>query len=378
MRKLLNTLGVAFLAVVLLSVFVGNAVKAQYIDAKTIDILGRLITSTGLASWPSYASDPATCNSSSEGAYYFNTGSSKFRTCDGSTWADREGATDLDGLSDVFVSGPADGEVIRYDGVTDNRWENQAASASAIDDLSDVVITAAGSGEVLSYDGADWINSSTGTGTLDGMTDTDFTAPADRDQLRFDGADWLNEPDHVGPTFLLFPIYDETERSITSSTIINADNQMKAFCWVFKYPITVDRIIWGTDTVTDVDCDFGSVSVWEQDGTTKLLDSGPVAYSLNDQTVSVDVTDTRIEAGTYYVVYTATATSASCTVLSEGPAGGTNDGYEDFFTNMETNGGCSKTGTAANPSVAGQVPATLGAITHNQNVSRPVILFMGS
>jgi hypothetical protein len=352
----------------------------QFVDAKTLDVIGRIITTSGLAAWPRYASDPATCNANSEGAYYFNTATSKFKTCDGSTWQDREGAADLDDLGDVEAPSPNDGDVLYYDGVTDNRWETGAAAASDLDDITDVNAPTPSNGEVLAWNSTpgEWQNAATGTSTLTGLTDTVITTPADREILRFDGSDWVNEVEHDGGAYYLFPVKDPTGFSNTSNAVINADDQVRVYCWNFEYAIDIDRIIWATDTVSGTGCDYGSVGIFSLDGNTRMVDSGPVAYSSNDTTVVSDITDVYLEPGTYYVAYTATET-ASCTVLADDPPGGTNDGYEDLFSEMFTNGSaCAGSGTAANPSVAGQLPTTLGTITFNANVYRPIVLFEGS
>jgi hypothetical protein len=213
---------------------------------------------------------------------------------------------------------------------------------------------------------------------LTGLTDTSITTPADREVLRFDGSDWVNELGHDDAAFYVFPVYDASAENNTSNTVINADNQVKVFCWNFPHPINLDRIIWEVDTQTGAGCDWGAVSIWKINGTTKLADSGPVAYSTNDTVVTSDIVDVWIPPGTYYVAYTATETS-SCTVLADEPPGGTNDGYEDLLTEMFVGGGlCAGSGTAANPSTNGNFPATLGVITNNTNVYRPIIVFEGT
>lgn len=353
---------------------------SQWLDAKTVDLLARLVTPSGLAAWPQYSSDPATCNSNAVGAYYFNTTSSKFRTCDGSSWADREGAEQLNDLTDVFISSPSNNDHLVYDGVTDNRWENAAASASNIGDLGDVTISGVSNGEVLAYNNGtgDWENTAAGTSTLTGLTDTSISGPARGEILEYDGTDsWDNTIRHNDESFYLFPTIDPTAESNVSSAIIGVDNQVKVFCWNFPYPINIDYIIWATDTVTGTGCDYGAVGIYTLDGNTKLVDSGATAYSTNDVTLSVNISDVYLRAGTYYVAYTATET-ASCTVLADEPPGGTNDGYEALFEQMDTNGMCANAGTAANPSVSGALPSTLGTVTWNGNVYRPIILFQGT
>ena len=68
--------------------------------------------------------------------------------------------TDINDLSDVSITTPADGDVLIYDS-TNQVWINQALPAQALDDLSDVTLTTPADGEVLTYDAnsQEWINS---------------------------------------------------------------------------------------------------------------------------------------------------------------------------------------------------------------------------
>ena len=68
---------------------------------------------------------------------------------------------DLNDLSDVDVSSPSNGQVLKYNG-TSGKWENGAGGsggASALNDLSDVGLSNPSSGQVLRFDGTDWENS---------------------------------------------------------------------------------------------------------------------------------------------------------------------------------------------------------------------------
>lgn len=356
------------------------AIAQGFIDAAALDILRSTLLPAGIAGWPQHAADPVTCDASAEGGYYFNTGTSLFKTCDGTTWANREGAAALGDLSDVVITSVADGQVLQYDGVTDNRWENVATSATAMNDLTDVEAPAPTDGQILAYDGVTdnrWELSSASAAALSGLSDTVITAAADREVLRFDGADWVDEKEHVGAPYYLFPVYDGTGFSNSSNAVIGADNQVKVFCWNFPHPINIDRIIWATDTVTGTGCDFGSVGIYSLDGNTKIIDSGAQAYSTSDVTISADPANVYLEAGTYYVAYTATET-VSCLILAEDAPAGTNDGYEDLYEALASGSACKMPGTAANASTAGALPTTLGTVTWNNGIWRPIIMFEGA
>ena len=70
----------------------------------------------------------------------------------------------LDGLSDVSISTPANGDVLTYDS-TNNEWVNGqggGGGASSLNDLNDVTITTPSNGQVLTYDSttSKWNNTS--------------------------------------------------------------------------------------------------------------------------------------------------------------------------------------------------------------------------
>ena len=72
-------------------------------------------------------------------------------------------------LSDVNINNVQNGEVIKWNSTT-SRWENGTVSggggASALDDLTDVTITTPTTGQVLKYNGSAWVNDTDSTGHL--------------------------------------------------------------------------------------------------------------------------------------------------------------------------------------------------------------------
>lgn len=356
------------------------AVAQGFIDAAALDILRSTLLPAGIAGWPQHAADPVTCDASAEGGYYFNTGTSLFKTCDGTTWANREGAAALGDLSDVVITSVADGQVLQYDGVTDNRWENVATSATAMNDLTDVEAPAPTDGQILAYDGVTdnrWELSSASAAALSGLTDTVITAAADREVLRFDGADWVDEKEHANTPYELFPWQhaDSSTQTTVVDAVIGADAQVRVYCHVFDHPINLDRIIWRLDA-DGAGCDFGAVGIYSQDGNTLIFDSGPVAYSTANTVITADPTNVYLDSGTYYVAYT--ADDNTCTVNAFNDNESTDDAIELLLQELDTGSNCARSGTAANQSTAGQLPTTTGTITFNLDINRPIIVFEGA
>lgn len=344
------------------------------LDAKTLNTLGQIVNSVGLATWPRYSGDPTTCTSVTEGSYYYNTSTNAFRTCDGSSWADGGGgAAALDELSDVTLSTLTNNDVLRYNSGSGD-WENAAASASNIDDLADVAAATPSDGDILVYDGVTdnrWENvAGASPTTLSGLTDTSISGPAQGQRLIHNGSAWANTT--AGGSAVLFPFNEVVSNHTgTTSAIIAADNDVRVFRYHFPYYCTVDRIAWNARTVSGTGCDQGAVALYSIDGNTKIVDSGAQSYATSNVTVDADVTNTYVEEGTYWVAYTATET-VNCSIDGfAAPTPASSPGLPALF-----NTGNTFVGTAANQSVAGAMPSTLGTITANTSVVRPIIKFV--
>jgi hypothetical protein len=68
------------------------------------------------------------------------------------------GATTLDGLTDVTITTPSNGQALVYNG---SIWVNQTVSTvGTLNDLTDVTITTPAAAQVLRYNGSQWVNGS--------------------------------------------------------------------------------------------------------------------------------------------------------------------------------------------------------------------------
>lgn len=67
------------------------------------------------------------------------------------------GASDLNGLTDVIITGPIVNQVLKYNG---SQWVNSSSSggATTLDGLTDVIITTPAPAQVLKYNGSEWAN----------------------------------------------------------------------------------------------------------------------------------------------------------------------------------------------------------------------------
>jgi len=151
-------------------------------------------------------------------------------------------STSLGDLSDVSITSPSSGQLLKFDGTEWVNWtpnyltsetdpvfsdmdteaeleshltdvtniytNNDGAlteddlSDNVISDLSNVTITTPSSGQVLKYDGSKWVNSTDDTGTDDlddlsdnsitDLSDVSVTTPSSGQYIRYDGTEWVN------------------------------------------------------------------------------------------------------------------------------------------------------------------------------------------
>ena len=107
-----------------------------------------------------------------------------------------------------YASLPVTGETGKiYVTIDDNlqfRWTgstyvniSSGPGVAALDDLTDVVITAPSIGDVLKWDGSNWINDvGGGGGSVATLTDVDLTGLAVGDVLKWDGTNWVPSDDN--------------------------------------------------------------------------------------------------------------------------------------------------------------------------------------
>jgi plastocyanin len=74
------------------------------------------------------------------------------------------GATAVVDLTDVTISNPTSGQVLKYNGTkwvngTDNVGGGSGSGATVLDELTDVVVSSPAANQVLKYNGSTWVNS---------------------------------------------------------------------------------------------------------------------------------------------------------------------------------------------------------------------------
>ncbi|KKK75866.1 hypothetical protein LCGC14_2869420 [marine sediment metagenome] len=130
-----------------------------------------------------------------------------------------------------------------------------------------------------------------------------------------------------------------------------AADQVQAYQFVLPYRAVVGKIVFEVTTLS-VGA-FASVGIYSADGNTRLVHAGAISTTLaevKDVTLASSVT---LEPGVYVFSHTVSDATAKLRAFI------TSDAIGSGFRN--TNG--DRQGNAANASVSGVLPATLGAIT---------------
>jgi hypothetical protein len=131
------------------------------------------------------------------------------------------GASVLNDLTDVTISGLTTGQVLKWNGTA---WVNgtdevgSGTTISSINDIPDVSITTPVSGQVLKFNGSAWVNDTdlndgNGAIALGDITDVDIVTPLAGQVLKFDGFNWVNGTDE---NLTSLTISDLTDTSISS------------------------------------------------------------------------------------------------------------------------------------------------------------------
>jgi len=95
-----------------------------------------------------------------------------------------------------FPTSPSNGDTYEnyvYDS-TDGVWK-RIASGIELNGISDVTLSSPTDGQALVYDNAtsSWVNE-TPASTVTSLTDTTISSPEDGDVLKYNGTAWVNEP----------------------------------------------------------------------------------------------------------------------------------------------------------------------------------------
>lgn len=227
----------------------------------------------------------------------------------GSIWVNGTGggagASTLDELDDVTISTPTNGQGLIYNS-TSQEWENAnlpSGGASDLDDLDDVTISTPTNGQGLLYNSTSqkWENTnipSGGASDLDDLTDVTISSPTSGQYLKYNGAQWVNAAGGGGGADELNDLSDVTLSTPTSGQVLTYDGSK----WENQTPASVIDELSDLNDVTVSSPTNGqgllynsTSQKWENTnipsgGASDLTDLGDVAVSspTNNQVLTYD------------------------------------------------------------------------------------------
>lgn len=164
------------------------------------------------------SSDPSVDNDGDAlitGALYFNTTDGAMKVYDGSAW------------EEVGADAVADAQAIA-DGIGD------------LDSLSDVTITTPANGEALVYNGSAWVNNTVSTvATLNDLTDVDTTGVANGETIVYNSGTSSWEPGTAGGNTTTFGLWEHANTISANYSITSGNNAVAAGPITINTGITV-------------------------------------------------------------------------------------------------------------------------------------------
>ena len=142
-----------------------------------------------------------------------------------------------------------------------------------------------------------------------------------------------------------------------------ANNQVHVILFVLQYAITVNKLVYYVSTSNA--SDKWAYGIYSSDGNTKLIDSGVISPTSAGPFSITLGTPVTLPPGEYYFAETSSGTTAQSPFYVE------NTSYVIPMANLNR----SRNALAANASVAGVLPATLGALNTGTNRSPLLVLF---
>lgn len=144
-------------------------------------------------------------------------------------------------------------------------------------------------------------------------------------------------------------ITDSPPTAVTTSVFAGSNNQVRAHRIFVNRRTTVRRILFELTTASA--SGFCSVGIYSADGSTLLAHTGAVATDATG-IKNIDVTDTNLDPGVYWLAWTANNTTAQYRAISLSSA-----------VNDIANTVAARVGIAANASSGGVLPSTLGTVS---------------
>lgn len=230
---------------------------------------------------------------------------------------------------------------------------------------TDTTASAASRGSIIVGDsGSKWAEVTVGgSGTYVGSdgVDTKVQSFADEDDISVAYSSNTTTVRRVAHTTGYIAIPNQwpgTEASVT----LAANNRVRVFRFENTSRITIDQCVWRI-SAGNAAGRFASIGIYSDDGGTLLVDSGPLEVATAG-VKSVSISAVTLSPGFYWAAWTGSVGGVGFT------SGAAPTNFGQIFNDTTV-----LLGRAANDSVAGQLPATLGTITAEDTLGAAILKF---
>jgi hypothetical protein len=151
--------------------------------------------------------------------------------------------------------------------------------------------------------------------------------------------------------------------TLTTGTSHGTANTVVVFLWVLPFDFTVTKFV--IENTNAVASKFFAGGIYNSLGQL-VLDSGPQSTAVASRKTITPSSPVKLAAGNYYLAHTSNDTTAQIRKLQNAQT------HQNILNNNKA-----RAGTAANASVAGQLPSSLGTITaFNTTTLGPPIMML--
>ena len=192
------------------------------------------------------------------------------------------GTSTLNDLTDVVITTPSTGQVLKYNGTSwINGTDSTSGGTASLDSLDDVVLTAPSIGQILKYNGTSWVNDSDDTGSGSSNSFQTIAVAGQSSVVAESSGDTLNIAAGTGISITTNPTTDTL--TITSS-VVGGATQFTGLGDISSASLTVDKIY--LQAITRLVVDNNGVTAYTFD---QYTGNNPTIFALSGTTIAFDL-----------------------------------------------------------------------------------------
>ena len=192
------------------------------------------------------------------------------------------GASNLNDLTDVVITSPSNGQVLKYNGTS---WVNGTDATSGgttlLDNLGDVSIVGPTIGQVLKYNGTSWVNDADATGSAASNSFQTIAISGQSSVIADSSSDTLNL---VGGTGITLTTDASSDTVTITCNVTGGATQFTGLTDVSAASLTVDKIY--LPAITRLVVDNNGVTAYTFD---QYTGDNPTIYAISGTTIAFDL-----------------------------------------------------------------------------------------